>query len=29
VMQACAGPLSPAEQAELYGGAARHAYRIP
>ena len=28
VMQACAGPLSPAEQAELYGGTARRAYRI-
>jgi L-fuconolactonase len=29
VMQACAGPLSPAELAELYGGTALRAYQIP
>ena len=29
MMQACAGPLSPAESAALYGGTAIHAYRIP
>lgn len=29
MMRACAGPLSPAESAALYGGTAIHAYRIP